>query len=71
MIFSENRQPLFGIMPYPFNQSPHFGMMELGRERIQAHEAALSSYAHERLRGMNALRIIGQARGKGAISPSR
>ncbi|MFL5168319.1 MAG: cysteine desulfurase [Microvirga sp.] len=42
-------------------------MMELGRERIQAHEAALSSYAHERLRGMNALRIIGQARGKGAI----
>ena len=58
-------------MPYPFTQSPHFGMMELGRERIQAHEAALSSYAHERLRGMNALRIIGQARGKGAISPSR
>jgi cysteine desulfurase / selenocysteine lyase len=42
-------------------------MMELGRERIQAHEAALSAYAHERLRGMNALRIIGQARGKGAI----
>ena len=55
MIFSENRQPLFGIMPYPFTQSPHFGMM------------ALSSYAYERLRGMNALRIIGQARGKGAI----
>ena len=22
MIFSENRQPLFGIMPYPFTQSP-------------------------------------------------
>ncbi len=42
-------------------------MMELGRERIQAHEAALQPYAHERLRGMNALRIIGQARGKGAI----
>jgi cysteine desulfurase / selenocysteine lyase len=42
-------------------------MMELGRERIQAHEASLSAYAHERLRGMNALRIIGQARGKGAI----
>ena len=40
-------------------------MMELGRERIQAHEAALSAYAHERLRGMNSLRIIGQARGKG------
>jgi cysteine desulfurase / selenocysteine lyase len=42
-------------------------MMELGRERIQAHEAALSAYAHERLRGMNSLRLIGQARGKGAI----
>jgi cysteine desulfurase / selenocysteine lyase len=42
-------------------------MMELGRERIQAHEAALSACAHERLRGMNSLRIIGQARGKGAI----
>ncbi|MFL5175983.1 MAG: aminotransferase class V-fold PLP-dependent enzyme, partial [Microvirga sp.] len=25
------------------------------------------AYAHKRLRGMNALRIIGQARGKGAI----
>jgi cysteine desulfurase/selenocysteine lyase len=42
-------------------------MMELGRERIQAHEAALSAYAHERLRGMNALRLIGQAKGKGGI----
>src|SRR3712207_8692706 len=42
-------------------------MMELGRERIQAHEAALSAYAHERLRGMNSLRLIGQAKGKGAI----
>jgi cysteine desulfurase / selenocysteine lyase len=42
-------------------------MMELGRDRIGAHEAALSAYAHERLRGMNALRLIGQARGKGAI----
>jgi cysteine desulfurase/selenocysteine lyase len=42
-------------------------MMELGRERIAAHEAALSAYAHERLRGMNALRLIGEARGKGAI----
>ena len=40
-------------------------MMELGRERIQAHEAALSAYAHERLRGMNSLRIIGQAPGQG------
>jgi cysteine desulfurase / selenocysteine lyase len=42
-------------------------IMELGRERIQAHEASLSAYAHERLRGMNSLRIIGQAKGKGAI----
>jgi cysteine desulfurase / selenocysteine lyase len=42
-------------------------MMELGRERIEAHEAALSAYAHERLRAMNSLRIIGEAKGKGAI----
>jgi cysteine desulfurase/selenocysteine lyase len=42
-------------------------MMELGRENIRAHEAALSTYAHERLRAMNSVRIIGQARGKGAI----
>ncbi|MBF9197740.1 cysteine desulfurase [Microvirga terrestris] len=42
-------------------------MMELGRENIQAHEAALSAYAHERLRAMNSVRIIGQAKGKGAI----
>src|SRR3712207_1294302 len=32
-----------------------------------AHEAALSQYAHERLRAMNSVRIIGQAKGKGAI----
>src|ERR687889_2680214 len=42
-------------------------MMELGRERIRAHEEKLSAYAHERLRGMNSLRLIGQAKGKGAI----
>ena len=42
-------------------------MMELGRARIHAHEAALSAYAHERLRAMNSLRIIGEAKGKGAI----
>jgi cysteine desulfurase/selenocysteine lyase len=42
-------------------------MIDLGRERIQAHEAALSAYAHERLRGMNSLRLIGQAKTKGAI----
>src|SRR3712207_8869855 len=32
-----------------------------------AHEEALSQYAHERLRAMNSVRIIGQAKGKGAI----
>ena len=42
-------------------------MMQLGRENIQAHEAALSAYAHERLGRMNSLRIIGRAKGKGAI----
>lgn len=42
-------------------------MMALGRERIQAHEAALSAYAHERLGAMNSLRIIGRAKGKGGI----
>jgi cysteine desulfurase/selenocysteine lyase len=42
-------------------------MMGLGRENIRAHEEALSRYAHERLRAMNSIRIIGQARGKGAI----
>src|SRR4051812_33414687 len=42
-------------------------MMELGRENIRAHEEALSAYAHERLRAMNSIRIIGQAKGKGAI----
>ncbi len=42
-------------------------MMALGRERIQAHEAALSAYAHERLGAMNSLRIIGRAKEKGAI----
>ncbi len=42
-------------------------MMDLGRDRIAAHEAALSAYAHERLGAMNSLRIIGRARGKGAI----
>ena len=42
-------------------------MMSLGRESIQAHEEALSQYAYERLRAMNSVRIIGQAKGKGAI----
>lgn len=42
-------------------------MMGLGRERIQAHEEMLSAYAHERIGAMNSLRIIGRAKGKGAI----
>ncbi|WP_210488721.1 cysteine desulfurase [Microvirga antarctica] len=42
-------------------------MMALGRDRIRAHEAALSDYAHERLGAMNSIRIIGKAKGKGAI----
>ncbi len=42
-------------------------MLALGRERIAAHEAKLGAYAHERLRAINSLRIIGEAPGKGAI----
>src|SRR6516225_8537656 len=39
----------------------------VGRVRIRTHEAALVSYAHERLREINSLRIIGNAHEKGAI----
>ncbi|BCH54397.1 cysteine desulfurase [Agrobacterium vitis] len=39
----------------------------LGREAIAAHEADLTSYAHERLTAINSLRIFGNAPGKGAI----
>jgi cysteine desulfurase/selenocysteine lyase len=42
-------------------------MMDLGRDRIRAHETTLSDYAHQRLGAMNSLRIIGRAPGKGAI----
>ena len=42
-------------------------MRELGREAIAAHEADLAGYAHERLSAMNAIRIFGDAPGKGAI----
>jgi cysteine desulfurase/selenocysteine lyase len=42
-------------------------MMELGRDRIRAHETTLSDYAHQRLGAMNSLRILGRAPGKGAI----
>src|SRR5258708_2234658 len=39
----------------------------IGKARIRAHEAELSHYAHQRLREINSLRIIGSAREKGAI----
>jgi cysteine desulfurase/selenocysteine lyase len=39
----------------------------IGKARIRAHESELAKYAHERLRGINSLRIIGTAREKGAI----
>ncbi|OLP56884.1 cysteine desulfurase [Rhizobium rhizosphaerae] len=42
-------------------------MESLGRAAIAAHEADLTAYASERLSAINALRIIGQAPGKGAI----
>lgn len=42
-------------------------VMGIGRERIAAHEARLRDYAHERLRAINSLRIIGDAPDKGAI----
>ncbi len=42
-------------------------MRGLGREAILAHEESLRDYAHERLKAINALRIYGEAPGKGAI----
>lgn len=42
-------------------------METVGRDRISAHEAELRRYAHERLRAVNSLRIIGDAPDKGAI----
>ena len=42
-------------------------MDSVGRERIASHEAELKTYAHERMRAINSLRIIGDAPGKGAI----
>ncbi len=42
-------------------------MEALGRENIARHEADLKDYAHQRLKEINALRIFGDAPGKGAI----
>ena len=39
----------------------------IGREAILAHENSLRDYAHERLGAMNAIRIFGTTREKGAI----
>jgi cysteine desulfurase/selenocysteine lyase len=39
----------------------------IGREAIEAHEAELAAYAHERLSRINSMRIFGNAPGKGAI----
>jgi cysteine desulfurase/selenocysteine lyase len=42
-------------------------MLQVGRERIAAHEAELKEYAHARLRELNWLKVYGLARDKGAI----
>jgi cysteine desulfurase/selenocysteine lyase len=42
-------------------------MLQVGRDRIAAHEAELKDYAHARLGKLNRLKIHGEARNKGAI----
>jgi len=42
-------------------------MTGIGRERIAAHEQRLRDYAHERLSGLNMIRLMGNAPDKGAI----
>jgi cysteine desulfurase/selenocysteine lyase len=42
-------------------------IQSIGKTRIRAHENEVVSYAHDRLREINSLRIIGTARDKGAI----
>ena len=39
----------------------------IGKERIAAHEHDLLTYAQERLREINSLRLIGTAKGKGPV----
>jgi cysteine desulfurase / selenocysteine lyase len=39
----------------------------IGKERVREHEHAVVTYAHERLREINSLRIIGEAKNKGPI----
>jgi cysteine desulfurase/selenocysteine lyase len=42
-------------------------VQSVGKARIRAHEHDVAGYAHDRLREINSLRILGMARGKGAI----
>ncbi len=42
-------------------------VQSVGKARIRAHEADVMRYAHERLREINSLRIVGTAKEKGAI----
>jgi cysteine desulfurase/selenocysteine lyase len=42
-------------------------VQSVGKARIRQHEQAVVGYAHERLREINSLRIIGTAKDKGAI----
>ena len=42
-------------------------IQSIGKARIRAHENDVVKYAHDRLREINSLRIIGSAPGKGAI----
>ncbi|MGD1886548.1 MAG: cysteine desulfurase [Cohaesibacteraceae bacterium] len=42
-------------------------IQSIGREEIAAHEADLIAYATQRMRELNAVRILGDASGKGAI----
>jgi len=56
----------------PIVQAIGFGaaldyIQSIGKARIRAHEGDVVAYAHDRLREINSLRIIGAAREKGAI----
>jgi cysteine desulfurase/selenocysteine lyase len=42
-------------------------MRAVGRDKIHAHETALSEYAHDVVSRINSIRIFGRAKGKGAI----
>jgi len=42
-------------------------VQSIGKARIRAHECEVVQYAHDRLREINSLRIIGTAKEKGAI----